>query len=190
MRESPAPSTTSSSAMSQHGHCASLLSACCSARGDMNAADGVVGLQRAFLVAGSLSLVVSVFNVDDEATAKLMDTFYDRLFAGEDTSQALRSAMLQAIEGEGSDPSHWSTFVVVGRALCTPEQHPHFPPPDRPRFTNAVLLTIYARVYSLRDSQETRASLLCAVLAQLGYAQREDGMWAASGLLINRLIRV
>eukprot|EP00656_Telonema_subtile_P007616 TRINITY_DN13577_c0_g2_i1.p1 TRINITY_DN13577_c0_g2~~TRINITY_DN13577_c0_g2_i1.p1 ORF type:complete len:592 (+),score=110.72 TRINITY_DN13577_c0_g2_i1:431-2206(+) len=93
-----------------------VLSACCSAGGDMNAADGIVGLQRAFLVAGCLSLVVSPFNVDDAATLKLMGVFYDRLFAGEDTAQALRSAMLQAIVDD-PDPSHWSTFVVVGRAV-------------------------------------------------------------------------
>ena len=78
---------------------------------------------------------MSTFNVDDVAiaTPRLMGTFYDRLLAGEDTSQALRGAMLQAVE-EGLDPSHWSTFVVVGRAV--PEQLARFPGaggPESPR---------------------------------------------------------
>ena len=54
------------------GGATAVLSACCTARGDVTAAEGVVGLARAFLAAGAGAAVVSLWAVGDESTVRLM----------------------------------------------------------------------------------------------------------------------
>ncbi len=90
-----------------------VLSACDTGSGRVTA-DGVLGLARAFLAAGTRSVVVSLWRVDDSATADLMRHFYARLAAGDNPASALRSAQL-AIRSEYPDPRYWAAFVSTGR---------------------------------------------------------------------------
>jgi len=89
-----------------------VLSACRSGRGRLYAGEGVEGLARAFLYAGTRGVVSSLWSVDDAATAGLMAGMYGRLKGGA-AADALREAQLAMIR-EGRPPFHWAPFVLVG----------------------------------------------------------------------------
>lgn len=78
------------------------LSACESGRGALRRGEGLTGLARAFQLAGARQLLVSLWKVDDAATADLMTEFYTRLSSGEAPATALRSAKLAFIRGTAS----------------------------------------------------------------------------------------
>ncbi|BAZ69328.1 hypothetical protein NIES4106_40990 [Fischerella sp. NIES-4106] len=67
-----------------------VLSACDTARGDIKIGEGVFGLRRAFAVAGSKTLVMSLWKVPDKATALLMERFFDNLLLGMGRAEALQ----------------------------------------------------------------------------------------------------
>jgi CHAT domain-containing protein len=94
-----------------------VLSACSTGRGRLIRGEGIVGLSRAFLVAGARSLVVSLWNVDDRTTRLLMESFYRNLRKGLAADDALRRAKL-ALRSRGggrfAHPYHWAPFVLVG----------------------------------------------------------------------------
>lgn len=75
--------------------------------------DEALGMARAFLAAGALTVVVSLWLVDDESTADLMATWYAGLGAGERPAQALRRAQL-GVRDRFPHPFHWAPFVLVG----------------------------------------------------------------------------
>lgn len=69
-----------------------VLSACDTARGDIKIGEGVFGLRRAFAVAGSQTLVMSLWPVPDKVTALLMERFFDNLQSGMGRANALHQA--------------------------------------------------------------------------------------------------
>jgi CHAT domain-containing protein len=89
-----------------------ILSACDTGRGRITG-DGVVGLSRAFVAAGVPSIIVSLWAVDDAATADLMVAFYDHWQQSGDKAQALRQAMLTTM-AQHPDPRLWSAFTLIG----------------------------------------------------------------------------
>lgn len=92
-----------------------VLSACETGLGRLARGEGVIGFSRAFLKSGTENLVVSLWKVNDRATAQLMERLYQDLFDGFRVSAALRNAQLALIEQtETSFPSHWSSFVLIG----------------------------------------------------------------------------
>ncbi|MEX1212079.1 MAG: CHAT domain-containing protein [Balneolaceae bacterium] len=92
-----------------------VLSACETGLGTLARGEGVIGFSRAFLKSGSQNLVVSLWKVNDRATAQLMEHLYRRLFNGASVSSALRDAQLALIDqSETSFPSHWSSFILIG----------------------------------------------------------------------------
>jgi CHAT domain-containing protein len=89
-----------------------MLSGCSTGLGRLSG-DGVLGLTRAFLYAGTPSVVVSLWDVSDRATSDLMDRFYAGLAAGKDKAHALRSAQLST-RARYPDPAFWASFILVG----------------------------------------------------------------------------
>ncbi|RUT03857.1 hypothetical protein DSM106972_047710 [Dulcicalothrix desertica PCC 7102] len=69
-----------------------VLSACDTGRGDLKIGEGVFGLRRAFAVAGTKTLVMSLWQVPDKATALLMDRFFDNLKLAIKPLEALQNA--------------------------------------------------------------------------------------------------
>ncbi len=93
------------------------LSACRTGLGQLLKGEGMIGLTRAFLYAGSESVVVSLWNVNDIATATLMKEFYKNLRQGLAKDEALRQAKLELIRGRQQawrHPYYWAAFVLVG----------------------------------------------------------------------------
>lgn len=92
-----------------------VLSGCRTALGEAVRGEGLVGLTRGFFFAGAPRLVVSLWSVDDEATAVLMEHFYKALFAGIPPPAALVHAQQQTRRIPGwSDPFYWAGFVLQG----------------------------------------------------------------------------
>lgn len=93
------------------------LSACRTGLGQMLHGEGIIGLTRAFLYAGADSVVVSLWNVNDIATASLMKSFYKHLQKGLGKDEALRQAKLELLRGQQPawrHPYFWASFVLVG----------------------------------------------------------------------------
>src|SRR5581483_2398358 len=90
------------------------LSACETALGKVANGDDVIGLTRGFLYAGARSIVASLWEVDDAATAHLMETFYRNL-GNNDKREALRLAQIETRQ-QYPDPWYWAAFNVLGRA--------------------------------------------------------------------------
>lgn len=91
------------------------LSACRTGEGELRNGDGVYGLRRALMLAGSRSQVLSLWSVDDEATASLMREFYRRLRDGWAVGRALDAAR-QAVREEPrwAHPYYWAAFTLSG----------------------------------------------------------------------------
>ncbi|NME68511.1 CHAT domain-containing protein [Flammeovirga aprica] len=89
-----------------------ILSACQSGVSDIADGDGISGLQYAFSIAGVKTIVMSLWSVDDVATQKLMNEFYEQWFKTKDIDQAFRNAQLTLMK-EYRDPYYWGAFVMV-----------------------------------------------------------------------------
>jgi tetratricopeptide (TPR) repeat protein len=90
------------------------LSACESGRNEVYAGDELMGLTRAFLGAGATTLVASLWLVQDETTAELMENWYEHLSDGVGRATALRNAQL-ALKDKYPHPYYWAPFVLIGR---------------------------------------------------------------------------
>jgi len=77
-----------------------VLSACETGLGDVTNGDGVYGLRRALVLAGSESQVMTLWQVSDAATRDLMTDYYKRLQAGEGRTEALRRVQIAMLKGE------------------------------------------------------------------------------------------
>jgi CHAT domain-containing protein len=94
-----------------------VLSACESGQGKVVGGEGLVGITRGFLYAGAERLVVSLWEVNDRAAARLMAKFY-RAVLGSDhvrPAAALRRAQIAMIrEGKWRHPWYWAPFIIQG----------------------------------------------------------------------------
>jgi CHAT domain-containing protein len=112
-----------------------VLSACDTGRGKYFTGEGIMGLSRGFLLAGSRSVIVSLWPVSSEATVELMTLFYQHLRSGKSKAESLRLAQLAMMHGTetrtSSDrgikvvsktgaeaytahPFYWAPFVLIG----------------------------------------------------------------------------
>lgn len=92
-----------------------VLSACETARGRVFTSEGVVGLTRSFMFAGSPRVLVSLWKVDDAATAALMTKFYEGFRQGQGAARALRSAQEHVRSQEKwKHPAYWAAWTLWG----------------------------------------------------------------------------
>jgi CHAT domain-containing protein len=93
-----------------------VLSACETGTGKMERAEGVTGLTRAFMYAGTPAVVASLWNVSEMGTKELMVKFYTNMLEKElSKEEALRQAKLEMINGgKYSSPYFWSSFIMYG----------------------------------------------------------------------------
>jgi CHAT domain-containing protein len=90
-----------------------VLSACETQLGQQSRGDELVGLNRAFMYAGTPSVIASLWSVNDEATAVLMGAFYRHLRAGASKAEALRRAQVET-RAQYPHPYYWAAFVLTG----------------------------------------------------------------------------
>lgn len=94
-----------------------VLSACETGLGEIQNGEGVFGLRRAFVVAGTGTLVMSLWEVADEATQRLMSDYYRRLAAGAGRIAALRLAQLALrADAQLEHPFYWAAFIASGQS--------------------------------------------------------------------------
>ena len=89
-----------------------ILSACETGKGEVQLGEGVYGLQRAIMVAGANNLLMSLWKVDDEATAFLMTSFYS-VWEGQNNPDEFREIQI-AMRKKYPHPFYWGAFVMLG----------------------------------------------------------------------------
>jgi CHAT domain-containing protein/tetratricopeptide (TPR) repeat protein len=91
------------------------LSACDTGIGEVKTSDGVYGLRRALVLAGSETQMMSLWPVSDRGTRDLMIEYYKALQAGEGRSAALRNVQLRMIASRDRlHPYYWASFMLSG----------------------------------------------------------------------------
>jgi tetratricopeptide (TPR) repeat protein len=97
-----------------------VLSACDTGRGDLQAGEGVVGLRRAFQVAGARTVILSLWPVLDNVAAEWMAELYRGKFVrGDTTATSVRAASRSLLAarraaGQSTHPLYWSGFIATG----------------------------------------------------------------------------
>jgi CHAT domain-containing protein/tetratricopeptide (TPR) repeat protein len=96
-----------------------VLSACATGQGVLEPGEGILGLRRAFQIAGAHTLVVSLWPVEDDATRYWMRALYTSRKAGASTVDAVRAASRDVLAdqrrtGGTTHPYFWGGFVSIG----------------------------------------------------------------------------
>jgi tetratricopeptide (TPR) repeat protein len=90
-----------------------VLSACETQLGSHSNGDDIVGLNRAFIYAGTPAVVASLWRIDDASTGELMKAFYTHLKRGLSAAAALQAAQAE-VRKKKPDPYYWAGFVLTG----------------------------------------------------------------------------
>jgi CHAT domain-containing protein/Tfp pilus assembly protein PilF len=93
-----------------------VLSACDTAVGVVRTGEGVYGLRRALVLAGSETQVMSLWQVGDYVTQRLMKAYYAGLKQGQGRGEALRGVKLEMMRQKGMEhPYYWASFIQSGK---------------------------------------------------------------------------
>lgn len=94
-----------------------VLSACNTGSGKLLKGEGIMNLARGFIFAGVPGIVMTMWSVDDESSARIVQKFYEYLQDGMSKDEALRQAKLDLLaEGDPlrSHPFYWAAYVNIG----------------------------------------------------------------------------
>ena len=91
-----------------------ILSACDTARGELVGGEGILGLVRAFTLAGSRQVVASLWKVDDERTSAFMGGLHRELRDGSRPSEALMRARRDLLAQGFEHPFYWAGLALYG----------------------------------------------------------------------------
>jgi CHAT domain-containing protein len=95
-----------------------VLSACQTGNGIIKKGEGVMSLSRAFLQAGTKSVINSQWNLNDKSGKQIMLDFYTNLKSGNPKNKALKKAKLKYLSNPHNDalnaPAYWASFNVIG----------------------------------------------------------------------------
>jgi CHAT domain-containing protein len=94
-----------------------VLSACNTGIGKLQKGEGMMSLARGFLYAGCPSIIMSLWEVEDESGTQIMTSFYKNLKKGKPKDEALRLSKLSYLETSNSrlaHPHYWMSFKSIG----------------------------------------------------------------------------
>ena len=94
-----------------------LLTTCESGYGELYKGEGLMGLASAFAYAGCQNTIMSLWKVNDQSSAAIVNQFYSNLEQGAEISAALASSKRQYLDLADeytSDPRFWATLVLYG----------------------------------------------------------------------------
>jgi CHAT domain-containing protein len=97
-----------------------VLSACDTGLGEVKAGEGVLGLRRAFQIAGARTVIMSLWSVEDQSTRNWMRALYEGRFERHlSTADAVHDASLRILQsrraaGQSTHPFFWAAFVAAG----------------------------------------------------------------------------
>ena len=89
-----------------------VLSACETGLGNVDS-EGVWGLQRAFRIAGTESLICSLCKIDDFWTRVFMENFYTNIKAGQNIYDAFHSSQKILFDNKLGNPQIWSSLILI-----------------------------------------------------------------------------
>jgi len=95
----------------------SILNACNTGTGELQKGEGVMSLSRAFTYAGCPSLVMSLWQIPEAATAEIIQSFISNLQKGATKDVALQQAKLAYLESQPeriASPAYWAGMVATG----------------------------------------------------------------------------
>lgn len=90
-----------------------VLSACETALGEVEAGEGVYGLQRAFSIAGVDKMIMSLWKVDDQVTRLLFESFYTQWLIRKNSIDKAFYLAQQEIKSRYPDPYYWGAFILI-----------------------------------------------------------------------------
>jgi CHAT domain-containing protein len=92
-----------------------VLSACQTGLGDIISGEGVFGLQRGFKKAGAKTIIMSLWNVNDDSTMKMMTSFYHHYFEGMSKEKAFHTAQdeLRKSSPFQKERPDWAAFIML-----------------------------------------------------------------------------
>ena len=90
-----------------------VLSACETGLGTLRQGDELTGFTRAFIYAGTPSIITTLWQVNDRASSELMLAFYQSLKAGQAKAEALRQAQLATLQ-RYPHPYYWAAYQLTG----------------------------------------------------------------------------
>ncbi|MCF7560565.1 CHAT domain-containing protein [Sabulilitoribacter multivorans] len=94
-----------------------ILTACETGKPSYQAGEGMISLAHAFNYAGSESILTSLWKIDEQSSAKIIELFYDNIKNGLPKDQALQKAKIDYIvnaEGRTVAPQYWAGLVLIG----------------------------------------------------------------------------
>ena len=95
------------------------LSACNTGTGKYLDGEGIFSLGRSFLLAGAESVLTSLWEVSDQSTSQIMESFYMNIKKGATSPEALREAKLNYLKTSDlltANPHYWAGFVFIGQS--------------------------------------------------------------------------
>jgi len=91
-----------------------VLSACETGLGELKRGEGIIGMARGFLYAGTKSIITTLWSVNDKSTQEFMQHFYDGIKAEQSKDIAMQEAKLKLLESNYPEPFYWAGFTAIG----------------------------------------------------------------------------
>lgn len=106
-----------------------VLSACKTGSGQFAQGEGIISLGRSFMYAGIPSIVMTLWELNDQTSVEVMDFFYDNLSNGQTKDEAMRNAKLKYLKnnkGLTAHPFFWASFICIGNQQAIPLDYKGF----------------------------------------------------------------